>query len=136
MPQNQEMGENKAPDLANGKICYIEIPALDIERSAAFYRDSFDWNIRKRGDGAVAFDDGVGQVSGVWVTGRQPHDGTGLFIYIMVEDIEASVDAIISNGGEIAEPIDRSTLNVVAKFRDPAGNMIGLFEEPTLARGF
>lgn len=123
----------KQPDFANGKICYIEIPAIDIDKSAAFYRDSFDWNVRARGDGITAFDDGVGQVSGVWVTGRPLHDGTGLFIYIMVENIEASVDALIANGGEIVEPIDRSTPNVVAKFRDPAGNIFGLFEEPGLA---
>src|SRR2546422_4092826 len=25
------------PPRANGKICYIEIPALDVQRSAAFY---------------------------------------------------------------------------------------------------
>ena len=58
------------PTLANGKICYIEIPALDIERSAAFYGAVFGWNIRKRTDGTMSFDDGVGEVSGSWVTGR------------------------------------------------------------------
>lgn len=129
------MAEEKLPDLADGKICYVEIPAFDIESSASFFRDSFGWNIRKRGDGAFAFDDGVGQVSGVWVTGRPPDDGTGVFIYIMVEDIEASVDAIIANGGEIVKPIDRSTPDVVATFRDPGGNIFGLFEEPSLSGG-
>ena len=46
------------PALGNGKICYIEIPATDISRSAHFYARSFGWNIRRRGDGATAFDDG------------------------------------------------------------------------------
>src|SRR6266545_3072570 len=27
-----------SPTYGNGKICYVEIPATDIERSAAFYR--------------------------------------------------------------------------------------------------
>ena len=49
------------PTLGDGKICYIEIPATDVERSAVFYRNVFDWNIRQRGDGAAAFDDGVGK---------------------------------------------------------------------------
>jgi len=31
------------PTLANGKICYVEIPAVDVSRSAAFYRDVFGW---------------------------------------------------------------------------------------------
>jgi predicted enzyme related to lactoylglutathione lyase len=29
------------PTLANGKICYIEIPAKDIARSADFYKRAF-----------------------------------------------------------------------------------------------
>jgi predicted enzyme related to lactoylglutathione lyase len=49
------------PTRANGKICYIEIPASDIARSADFYRRVFGWNIRKRGDGSTAFDDTTGQ---------------------------------------------------------------------------
>jgi uncharacterized protein len=52
------------PTFANGKICYIEIPATDIARSSDFYHRSVGWNIRKRGDGSIAFDDGVGEVSG------------------------------------------------------------------------
>jgi len=61
------MGNTTHPTLRNGKVCYIEIPAGDIETSSSFYRNVFGWNIRTRGDGAVAFDDSVGEVSGVWV---------------------------------------------------------------------
>ena len=45
--------------MANGKICYIEMPATDIARAADFYKSVFGWNIRKRGDGSTSFDDGV-----------------------------------------------------------------------------
>ena len=44
---------------AHGKVCYIELPAADSPRSAEFYRAVFGWTIRKRGDGATAFDDGI-----------------------------------------------------------------------------
>ena len=60
-----------APTLGNGKICYLEIPATDITRSADFYGRVFGWRVRKRGDGSTAFDDGVGEVSGTWVLGRR-----------------------------------------------------------------
>jgi predicted enzyme related to lactoylglutathione lyase len=66
------------PTLGNGKICYLEIPAVDIQVSSDFYSKIFGWKLRKRGDGAIAFDDGVGQVSGVWVTGRKPMSEVGL----------------------------------------------------------
>ncbi len=52
------------PTMANGKICYIELPATDIARSADFYKQVFAWNVRKRGDGSTAFDDTTGEVSG------------------------------------------------------------------------
>ena len=64
------MENEKHPTLANGKVCYIEIPAIDISASATFYQKVFGWQIRTRGDGAVAFDDGAGEVSGTWVVGR------------------------------------------------------------------
>src|SRR5258708_8636413 len=61
-----------APTRANGKICYLDIPATDIGRSSAFYEAVFGWQTRRRGDGALAFDDSVGEVGGSWVTGRPP----------------------------------------------------------------
>ena len=60
------------PTMANGKICYIEIPATDIARSAEFYRRVFGWNVRRRGDGSTAFDETTGEVSGSWVLARPP----------------------------------------------------------------
>ena len=73
------------PTLGSGKICYVEIPVSDVQRSAEFYEKVFGWRIRQRGDGAIAFDDGVGEVSGTWVTGRAPATTPGLLIYIMVD---------------------------------------------------
>src|SRR5262245_47802174 len=34
------------PTIGNGKICYLEMPATDIARSAAFYQAVFGWNVR------------------------------------------------------------------------------------------
>ena len=59
-----------SPTSTNGKICYVELPALDVTRSADFYAKVFGWKIRKRGNGHTAFDDAMGTVSGTWVTGR------------------------------------------------------------------
>ena len=91
----------KHPTLGNGKICYVEIPAVDIKRSADFYREVFGWQIRQRDDGSTAFDDTVGEVSGTWVIGRKPMMEAGLLIYIMVDSVAATVDAVIANGGKL-----------------------------------
>jgi hypothetical protein len=119
------------PTLSNGKICYIEMPATDIARSADFYQRIFGWKIRKRGDGSTAFDDGVGQVSGTWILGRPPASAPGLLVYIMVDSVAATVDAIVANGGEIVQPIGADAPEITARFRDPGGNVIGLYQQPS-----
>lgn len=118
------------PTLANGKICYIEIPATDIAHSAAFYERVFGWRIRRRGDGATAFDDGAGEVSGSWVLGRPPAAEPGLLVYIMVDSVAAAVEAVAANGCEIVQPIGADAPEITARFRDPGGNVIGLYQEP------
>ncbi len=114
----------------NGKICYVEMPATDIKQSSNFYKNVFGWNVRQRGDGATAFDDTTGQVSGAWVTGRKPHTEIGLLIYIMVDDINAAIDAVVANGGRIVQPLGADAPEKTARFSDPAGNIIGLYQEP------
>jgi len=119
-----------APTRANGKICYIEIPAQDVSRSAEFYKQAFGWSIRTRGDGAKAFDDGVGEVSGTWVTGRPAATSPGLLIYIMVESVAKTCEAVVAAGGEIVQPVGADAPEITARFRDPAGNVLGLYQEP------
>jgi uncharacterized protein len=117
------------PTFANGKICYLEIPATDIEKSCAFYQAVFGWNVRRRGDGKLAFDDGVGEVSGTWVTGRPASPTPGLLTYIMVDDAEATIQKIVAQGGEIVQPIGGDAPEITARFRDPGGNVLGIFQE-------
>jgi predicted enzyme related to lactoylglutathione lyase len=118
------------PTLGNGKICYVEMPASDIQHSAEFYEKVFGWQIRKRGDGATAFNDSVGQVSGTWVTGRPPSATPGLLIYIMVDDVAATIESVIAQGGELVQPVGADAPEITARFRDPGGNVIGLYQQP------
>jgi len=119
-----------SPTLANGKVCYVEIPATDVQLSAGFYEEVFGWRIRQRGDGHTAFDDTTGEVSGAWVLGRPAALEPGLLLYIMVDSVAATVDAVTANGGEIVQPIGADAPEITARFRDPAGNVIGLYQEP------
>jgi len=118
------------PTLANGKICYIEMPTTDVARSAEFYKQVFGWNVRQRGDGKTAFDDTTGQVSGSWVVGRPPASTPGLMVYIMVDSVAAALELVVSSGGEIVQPIGEHSPEIIARFRDPGGNVIGLYQEP------
>src|SRR2546421_630896 len=52
--------------LPRPRLCYLEIPAVDIRQSVAFYENVFGWNIRGRDSTRPSFDDATGYVSGAW----------------------------------------------------------------------
>ena len=118
------------PTYGHGKICYVEIPATDVAQSAAFYESTLGWKSRKRGDGSTAFDDGVGEVSGAWVTGRPPMKDVGMLIYVMVDNIRDAISSVEAAGGVITQPLGVDAPELTARFRDPAGNIIGLYQNP------
>ena len=118
------------PTISNGKICYVELPATDIAQSSAFYQAVFGWKMRKRGDGTVAFDDSVGEVSGSFVLGRPPSGMPGMLVHIMVDDAAATLDNIVANGGTVVQAIGADAPEITARFGDPAGNVLGLYQQP------
>ena len=119
--------------MPHGKICYIEIPAITGEESAAFYGSVFGWRVRPRGDGQLAFDD-AGGVSGTWVGERDRTPDEQTRIYIMVDSIAETLRRIEAAGGRIVAPrkdIGPSGGGAFAVFADPAGTEFGLYEEPS-----
>jgi predicted enzyme related to lactoylglutathione lyase len=119
------------PTIGNGKICYVEIPAKDIRQSAEFYQAVFGWKTRTRGDGATAFDDGVGEVSGAFRLGRPASTSVGLLIYVMVDSVADTIQKVVAHGGQIVQPIGGDAPEITARFTDPAGNVMGLYQEPS-----
>lgn len=118
------------PTDTNGKICYLQIPTENIARSSSFYQTIFGWSIRRRDNGEVAFDDTTGQVSGTWVTGRPPSATPGLLFYIMVDSVADITTAIEAEGCAIVQPIGADAPEITARFLDPGGNIIGLYQNP------
>jgi predicted enzyme related to lactoylglutathione lyase len=112
----------------HGKICYIEMPATDAQRASEFYEKVFGWHIRRRGDGSIGFDDTTGAVSGTWTVGRPPSTTPGLLLYIWCDSVAATLDVIVAHGGQIVQPIGADAPEITARFRDPGGNIIGLYE--------
>ncbi|MEO8413438.1 MAG: VOC family protein [Ginsengibacter sp.] len=123
------MESNAEPIFGHGKICYLMIPAVDIDMSVSFYKEVFGWRIREDDAGNISFDDGVGQVSGTWVTNRNPMSRElGILISIMVDDAQATVQSIITHGGSMVKEIGAEAPEITANFIDPAGNMLGIYQ--------
>ncbi len=118
--------------LPRPRVCYVEIPAKDVRQSADFYQKVFGWNIRHRESERPSFDDATGNVSGAWVTGRESAREAGLVCYVWVDSIDATLAKIAVAGGvvvESAHPDAPGGSRKIATFRDPAGNLIGLYQE-------
>jgi predicted enzyme related to lactoylglutathione lyase len=112
----------------HGHVSYLEIPAVDVQVSAAFYEAVFGWRIEPRDAKRIAFDDGSGDLIGSWVTGRAVAKASGLTAYIYVVGIDGIMARIAASGGEIAKPPYAEGNLWVATFRDPAGNLMGIWQ--------
>ncbi len=124
--------QNRLALLPRPRLCYLEIPAISINESVSFYEKVFGWNIRHRESARPAFDDATGNISGAWVTDRAATRDPGLLPYIWVDSIEQTLAEIKARGGEVvsaSHPDDPGSTSRIAIFRDPAGNLIGLYQE-------
>jgi predicted enzyme related to lactoylglutathione lyase len=108
---------------------YIEIPAPDFDRAIRFYINVFHWNVHRRGDGTPMFEDREHELSGAWVHRAPSVDRTRTLIDVMVEDAPAALVTAATNGGEILEPLGDEAPELVGRFIDPDGNVIGVCQQ-------
>jgi predicted enzyme related to lactoylglutathione lyase len=48
----------------------------------------------------------------------------------MVDSVAATIDAVVANGGKIVRPLGMDAPEITARFSDPAGNILGLYQQP------
>jgi len=112
----------------HGRLAYIQIPALDVQGSAAFYAEIFGWQIRGGSSSHLSFTDATGDMIGAWVTKRAVAE-PGVVFYIYVHGLDAVLERITAKGGVIVEPPYLEGNVWVATFRDPAGNVVGVWQK-------
>lgn len=122
--------------LSPGDWCHIEFLSGDSERSKRFYGEVFGWqfedipgadylNVRTSEDGIEGGIGGVAQA-----TGTAPPASNGIYAYLLAPDMDATLAAIEEAGGEIVIPkTDVMGMAEFAHFRDPDGNLIGLWRD-------
>jgi predicted enzyme related to lactoylglutathione lyase len=114
-----------------GGLSYLHIPAVDPKQSAMFYERVFGWTVEGHETNRPSFRDGTGHVAGAWVTDQEPSRTAGLLPYIYVDTIDVTTELIQAHGGEIIETPSPEGNLLIATFRDPAGNVLGLWQEIT-----
>ena len=113
-----------------GGISYLGLPARDAAQSAEFYRAVFGWEIRGS-SGRLSFSDGTGHVIGHWRTDLPTAGDAGIRPYIYVTHLDAVLRKAAEQGAEVVTPPYPEGSLTIATVRDPAGNVIGIWQEGT-----
>jgi uncharacterized protein len=114
------------------RFVHFELATDDPEKTAAFYRDVFGWQVEKW-DGPVDYwlvTNGDASTPGI--NGGLMHTGggfSGTINTIGVDDIDAAIERVVANGGEIVFPKDTIPgVGYQAYFKDTTGVVVGLHQ--------
>jgi uncharacterized protein len=125
---NMPPAEDEPSVFRVGGVSYLLIPAKDPRATAAFYQAVFGWKLRGDAD-RPSFEDGTGHVIGHFVTDVDVAGEAGVRPYIYVDGPDEMLEKITAGGGEIVtQPYPEGDL-WVATFRDPAGNVVGVWQQ-------
>jgi uncharacterized protein len=121
----------------SGRVVHFEIPYDDGNRARSFYETAFGWTLTTMpGMGYTLVTSGPsgdqgptepGFVNGGMMQRQGPY--TAPVITIDVDDIDAALETIGQAGGTtVTERSPVGDMGFSAYFRDPEGNLIGLWE--------
>jgi 2,7-dihydroxy-5-methyl-1-naphthoate 7-O-methyltransferase len=117
----------RARSLVHGQVCYLQMPAVDSARAAAFYEAVFGW----RTEHPYQDFESPGLI-GQWVADRPPASDAGPMIWIHVADLDQTLASVVEHGGEIIDPPSPDgPTRILATILDPEGNPIGLASHAT-----
>jgi predicted enzyme related to lactoylglutathione lyase len=124
MAEDDERDGDGRYDFAHGQLTYLQIPAVELMRSAAFYEQVFGWHIERPTSSFEA----PGLI-GQWVDDRPSAPDAGPVLWLHVDDIGAALQTVHAHGGEVLEaPAPDGPTRILATIRDPGGNAIGLVQ--------
>src|SRR2546423_9060479 len=121
-----------------GQVVHFEIPADDLQRAQAFYREAFGWRINEIPDMNYTIvsttetdETGAARTPGAINGGMMARQGpiTAPVITIDTEDIDATLQAVEKLGGAVTLPkMAVGAMGFAADFTDTEGNVVGLWE--------
>ena len=109
-------------NLSHGQVCYLQLPAADRRRAAAFYETVFGW---ETGEHYPDFE--APGLIGEWVEDRAPARDAGPVIWLAVTDMDETLGLVTTHGGQIlAPPAPDGPTRILATITDSEGNPVGL----------
>jgi predicted enzyme related to lactoylglutathione lyase len=108
---------------------FVEIRVRDLDKAKNFYGNLFDWKIsgdQNRDWAYWLIDTGEKPGGGMW---RFPEGKPlGVLVYILVDDIDKTLEKVGKLGGKVVAPKSREGENFMATIVDPDANLFGLYQ--------
>jgi predicted enzyme related to lactoylglutathione lyase len=112
-------------------VVHFEINSAAAPALTQFYAEAFGWSLQAdgpeytqirtngvcAGTGLPGIDGGIGP--------SEPGDDF-VTVYVQVPDVGEALERVVALGAEVDVPVTEAGRVVIAIFRDPAGNRIGL----------
>jgi predicted enzyme related to lactoylglutathione lyase len=110
-------------------INYLELPAIDIPSTKAFFEEVFNWSFTDYGDEYTAFSEERLE-GGFYQSDKKSstENGAALIIFYS-DDLEASEKKIRKAGGRIIKPIFSFPGGRRFHFTEPSGNELSVWSD-------
>jgi predicted enzyme related to lactoylglutathione lyase len=114
--------------MSKNSICHLEIQAKDAKKTAGYYKELFGWKLNQdMGDEYILFQPENGPGGGI-SKNENFTPGTGVVLYVEVDDIESYLKKAGDLGGKkVAPKTEIPNHGWYGQFADPDGNIVGLF---------
>lgn len=110
------------------KICHFEIISNDMQKSMAFYKELFDWEItyeEQMNYGMI----NTGEDIGGGIMEKTEHTPPMLTYYILVDDVDKYLEKVTELGGEAIMPkTEIPSAGWIGMFKDLDGHVMGVYE--------
>jgi len=109
-------------------IAHIEIPSTNLNTTTDFYEKVFDWKFKPFGRGYLLYNThnqltiGLRKVESI-------KSGDSTTFHIRTDNIDDVLEKAVAQGGKVFR--ERTVIPVIgyyALFKDPDGNIVGLFQ--------
>ena len=116
-------------------IGWFEITVNDFDKAKIFYTELFGWEFKlSQGSKSLYWNIYTGENTiggGLMKKTKPEHNGQAVMIYVEVEDIEATLNKVVSLGGSIEKPktLISETAGHFGFLQDLDKNIIGLWSK-------